>query len=331
MQFTLGQACAALGAYAHDHSSADLVAAINEAVLSLSAYDSWAKLRKVMRLQVRGPLFSLPQDAASVVRACVNGVPSTVLGREFRFLSSGPGDLASLPAGYEYLDPGVVDLGTYPTMFELPGPSRLVAYVSDSVTGAQPALVVTGHAPTGELQTVRLSPAPRATILADKSAYVPAAVFGDIVSVSLAGTPSSYVYLYAAPDADTLWGAGDAGRLVGSYHPAVKAPEFHRYLIPGASADKTYDVLCEVRVNPLPLVEESDVLPFPTLEPVKYALMSNRYLALGEIDAGVKYRELAAQSFLAAEVSEERKQTFTVENRLYPNSLGEMSQDYSFL
>lgn len=331
MQYTLKQARVALATYAHDHTTADLVASINDAVLSLSSYDAWTRLRKVMRLKVTGPYFSLPQDAASVVRACVNGIPTTVHGQEYRFLSSGPGDLSTIPTGFHFLDPGVVDLGVFPTMRELREPSHLVAYLSNAVTTQQPDLVVTGHLESGELRTVHLVPARQEAVLDSVEYYLSDDKFVDITSVVIEGTATTYINLYATPSRDDLWRDTDKGFTIGVYHPSITVPEFHRYMIPGVAPDKSVELLCEVRINPLPLVDDNDVLPFSSLEPVRHAMMANRYLALGEIDAGIKYRDLAAQFLMQVEKVEEKKQSFVVENMLYANSMGEMSDQYSFL
>ena len=40
---------------------------------------------------------------------------------------------------------------------------------------------------------------------------------------------------------------------------------------------------------------------------------------------------MAIQFMKALEITEEKKQTFVVNNMLYPNSLGEMSDEYAFL
>lgn len=331
MQFTLRQACVALGPYAYTVEDADVVSAINSAILSLSSFDAWDRLRKVIRIQVKGPYFSLPQDAASVVRACVNGTPSVVMGQDYRFLSSGPGDLTRIPTGYQYLDPGVVDLGVYPTMFELPGASHLVAYCQDSSHAAQPNIVVTGHLDNGELRTTHLSVARRENILGSVETYVSIDRFSDVTSVVIDGPASSYIYLYAVRKKEDLWKKDSEGVVVGQYHPHIVVPEFRRYMVPGANNGKVYDILCEVRINPLPLVDDNDVLPFSTLEPVKYALMANRYFSLGEVDAGIKYRELAIQTLTLSDRTEEKKQTLVVNNMVIPNSLGEMSEQYAFL
>ena len=331
MQFTLRQARAALSAYAHDHTTPDLIASINDAILTLSSYDAWARLRKVMRLKVTGPYFSLPQDADSVVRACVNGIPTSVLGQDYRFLSSGPGDLSTIPTGFHFLDPGVIDLGVFPTMREIKEPSHLVAYISDTGAPTQPDLVVTGHIEGGELRTIHLPPAKQETVLQSVEYYVSDEKFIDVTSVVIDGTATAYLNLYATPTKEALWNTDDTGIVLGTYHPEILAPEFHRYMIPGVASNKSVELLCEVRINPLPLVDDNDVLPFGSLEPVKYAMMANRYFTIGEIDAGIKYRDLAVQFLTAAEASESKKQTFVVENMLYSNSLGEMSDNYSFL
>lgn len=331
MQFTLRQARTALATYAHDHSTLNLVASINDAVLSLSSYDAWARLRKVMRLKIKGPYFSLPQDAASVVRACVNGIPTSVLGQEYRFLSSGPGDLSTIPTGFHFLDPGVIDLGVFPTMRELREPSYLVAYLSDTANSQQPDLVVTGHTESGELRTFHLTPARREAVLDSVEFYVTDCKLVDVTSVVIDGAASAYINLYATPAKENLWKDADTGYDIGKYHPEIIAPEFHRYMIPGLPEGKSVELLCEVRINPLPLVDDNDVLPFSSLEPVKYAMMANRYFTLGEIDAGIKYRDLAAQMLMQADKTEEKKQSFVVENMLYANSMGEMSDQYSFL
>lgn len=307
MRYTLHQARRALKDHAFRAGYTDIVAAINSAIVGLSCFESWDRLRKVVHMQVTGPYFTLPQDAASLTRACINGAPATVHGQDYRFLSSGPGDLTNVPYGYSDIAPGVVDLGIYPTMRPLLAPSTLTLASAAPYT---PSVTVTGHTADGLIVTE----------------VIPAGstgeqVFADITAVTVAETEApSYLKLLAEADGVSY--------AVSVFHPRVAAPEFHRYFIRDVDPEKTYDLLCEVKLNPLPLVEDTDVLPFPTLEPIRHYIMAERNFNTGEVDAGTKYQNLAIQAMVQLERAEDKKQTFTVINSLYDNSLGKMSDDY---
>lgn len=326
MAITLKQACSALSSVAQFPTQSDLVSAINRALDSLSGYQAWSRCRKVIRVRSVGPYFSLPQDAASVVRACVNGTPSTVHSQDYRFLSSGPGDLTEVPTGFQRLDPGVVDLGLFPTYRDLTQPSVLAVDFSEGCRSRTKVIVV-GHDSSGKIIREELTPVKSDSLYVGKSEKT----FSDITSVVLTDDSSTtYLTLRAYPSI-TENTIPDEGLILGSYHPKITVPEFHRYMVPGVRPDQAIDLLCEVRINNLPLVDMNDVLPLPFLDPIEHMILSSINVSIGEITAAEKLRELAVGELAMNQATEERKQTFTVVNSLYPLSPGEMSDRYAML
>lgn len=307
MRYTLHQARLALKDHAYRAGYTDLTAAINSAIVGLACFESWDRLRKILQFRVTGQQFSLPQDAASLVRVCVNGTPSTVHGQDFRFLSSGPGDLTRAPVGYTDVTPGVVDLGIYPTMRALSSPSTLSI---PAVTGATPKVTITGYDSDSRMITE--------TIAAGASGEK---VFADITAVSLEESDAAgYIELHATHEGQDY--------LLSSYHPRIAAPEFHRYFIRDVQKDKPVELLCEVKINPLPLILDTDVLPFPTLEPIRHYIMAERNFNIGEVDAGTKYQNLAIQAMSQLDRTEDTRQSFKVINELYDTSMGRLSDEY---
>ena len=86
MQYTLGQAKKRLAASCNAYGQNDLRDLINNAIQALAGMTGWECLRKVLRFSSAGPGFVLPQGCAGLVRACVNGRPTTVRGQDFRFI-----------------------------------------------------------------------------------------------------------------------------------------------------------------------------------------------------------------------------------------------------
>ena len=279
MTYTLGQAKKRLQASIHAYGVIDVRDAVNRAVEALAGLSGWECLRQVIRISSVGPCFTLPQGSAGLVRACVNGRPTTVRGQDFRFMHSGPGDvdMANPPFGFAVVPPrNVLDLGFKPVMVEPERPFRIFA-VSDG-TDAQPNVIVQGvdtdgryvESSVGVYSKLVVSDLGAVVSGCDpEDAVVDSKFFQAITAVVLDESCADYLTLYAE-DAETY------DRFpIAVYHPEVKNPKFRKYSIPGVGPDQPVDLLVETRVSPLPLVRDSDQLPFEGLDPVEWMINYN--------------------------------------------------------
>lgn len=331
MIYTLGQAKKRLQASIHAYGVIDVRDAVNRAIEALAGLSGWECLRQVIRLSSVGPCFTLPQGSMGLVRACVNGRPTTVRGQDFRFMHSGPGDIdmANPPFGFSKVSPrNILDLGFKPVMVEPERPFRIFA-VSDG-TDPQPDIVVQGVDPEGryiessvhvygklvvdDLGATVSGCDPADAIVNDK-------FFQAITAVVLDESCSDYLTLYAE-DAETY------DRFpIAVYHPEVKNPKFRKYSIPGVGPDQPVDLLVETRVTPLPLVRDSDQFPFEGLDPVEWMINYNWCMKSGEVDKAEKFKVQAVQWLKSNEVANDTVQTQIVINSVYENSMGEVSND----
>lgn len=330
--YTLAQARKALagtatGAYLSD----DVDAEINKAVYALSGMNGWECLRKTVRFVSAGPVFALPQGFAGLVRVCVNGKPSTVRGQDFRFLQSGPGDLRHPPRGFVRVPQrNVQDVGTSPVMFEPARPFRVFACSEgESVDGA---LVVSGTRPDG--RTVKLTLDSVRSAEYDGSGNL---VEGTVEPVDVEPSPIAlsrideivvgdgvrhHVSLYAADDENRSFRVQLA-----YYNPRIKVPVFRRYEIVDVPPGAPVEVLAEARIDYVPLVEDTDVLPFPALEPVEWMIRADWAMKSGEVTQAQNYRNQALNWLKAQEVAEDTVQTQVVVNSVYAGSMGELSEE----
>lgn len=331
MRYTLGQAAKKLGASTGAYGITDVRDAVNRAVESLAGMSGWECLRQVFRISSVGPCFTLPQGSAGLVRVCVNGQPSHVRGQDFRFLHSGPGDfdMDRPPLGFRPVGArNVLDIGMRPVMYDPDGPFRIFAIADGE--DAQPPMQVRGVRPDGRLAGVSATVHPKAVYdaLGDKVSgmepdeAVPAGeVFQTITEVVLDNDARDYVTLYAE-DVETL-----ERFPIAVYNPEVKAPQFRKYSITGIAPGQVAELLVEVRVEPLPLVRDSDLLPFDGLDPVEWVIAADWCMKSGEIDKAQKYTDRAAQWLKAKEVTNDTVQTPIVVNSLFDGSMGEISGD----
>lgn len=315
MQYTLGQAARKLATTSHAYGAADVRESINDAIQALAGLSGWECLRKVVRIVSARPAFALPLGCAGLVRACVGGLPVSVRGQDFEFLHSGPGDISRPPAGFCAIHPSnILDRGYHPLMLDVPGPYRL-----DAVSRGDedpPPLTVKGISPGGDIVTVEI---PVAGASEESEDGPSDASFVDVLSVTVDECARSYVDLYATDARGTR-------TRVAAYHPAVVAPRFRRYEIHGM-APRPVDILAEVRIDPLPMTEDSDVLPFDTLEPIEWMMQALWYTKSGEIDAAQKMHALAANWLKAREVVNATVQTPVIANSLFRGSPGELSME----
>ena len=314
MQYTLGQAAKALSHVTHAYGSTDVRAAINSAVQALAGMAGWERLRRVVRILSAHPAFALPQGCAGLVRACVAGRPVTIRGQDFEFLHSGPGHLSRPPAGFSPVAPGnILDRGVHPIPFVPKAPFRLYA---ESSVEDEPDLSAKGIADDGRCirrDSVRVVKTGSEPILTDVA-------FTDLTGLVLPDDLRAYVEL-CCEDADGV------RYPVSRLNPEVKAPEFHRYEVQGTVPRQGVEILAEVRLDPLPLVDDDDIVPFDTLDPIGWMMQADWMVRSGEVDAAQKLHALAAGWLKTRETTADMVQSSLVVNSIFDNSLGEVSME----
>lgn len=329
MRYTLEQACERLASYQHAYGVTDVKTAINSAIQALAGLSGWECLRKVVRFSSAGPAFALPQGCAGLVRACVNGKPVTMRGQDFRFLLSGPGDEFNRPSrGYSLVPPGNIESdGFSPIIFKPRGPFRLFAY-SDG-TG-EPSLTVRGVDRSGrQVQAVLPMNAFPAydnlgalvSGMAPEDVVPDSTEFLEITEVVLDKCATQYVTLYARET------SSDVITKIAIYHPSVRVPLFRHYRIAGYPEGRPLEILAEVRIDPLPLVNDTDVLPFDGIEPIEYMILYAWKMQSSEVDAARKFKEEAATWLRAHEVADNTVQTSLTFNCVTTGSMGEVSRE----
>lgn len=315
MRYTLGDAKRILTGSAHSKVT-NIREKINDAIQALCGANPWEHefLRRVVRITSAKPVFSLPQGVAGLVRACVNGRPVTLHGQDFQFLSSGPGDLNHVGAGYvQYAAQDLEDLGESP-VWEQPQDFVCLAacYKGEK---PQPPLTVTGIGLEGDEVTFKLTP----------RSFAEGRLFDEehpvrmILSVVLDEATDGYVDLSSRP----IEGGHDY-TVIGNYHPKDKVPLFHRYRIPNFRSGPC-DILAEVQIDPWPLVDDSDIVPFPSLEPIKCMMLAQWNSQNNETSTAEKYEKQAMSWLTRFNTKKNTFQTATVLNVPYNGSMGELS------
>ena len=175
--------------------------------------------------------------------------------------------------------------------------------------------VVTGIGVDGSDVTVRLLPSVKGSDLVYETT-VPVFQIRDVV---LHEATDDYVTLYAKP----VRGEAEP-RVLARYHPKEKVPVFHRYRIPRFH-DGPYDILAEVQIDPWPLVADEDVIPFPTLEPIKCMMLAQWNQQNNETATAEKFEKQAMQWLTRFNAKKNIIQTATVVNVPYNGSMGELS------
>lgn len=329
MRYTLGKAKKIMAASASAYGQTELRDLINQAIAALSGLNGWECLRKVLRFSSVGPGIVLPQGCAGLVRACVNGSPMTVRGPDFRFLHSGPGEIGTPPFGFSPVKPSnILDLGMKPVMREMPRPFRVYAL---SLADDAPPVIIRGLTPEGE--SVRMSVIPEKAAVYDKYGEVVKGYEYDkapiqneqllqvITDVRIDPDSEHYVYLYGED------GFTSFRDLIGQYHPFIECPEFRHYSISEVPPDAPVELLLETRIEPLPLVEDSDIVPLPSLEPIEWMIRANWQMKAGETSAAQRYQDMAVRWLKAQEVVNDDIQTSVVVNSSFIGSPGEISME----
>lgn len=321
--YTFGQAKQMLSRAPYLHGTTDVGEQINNAVAALAGLNGWEFLRRLVRLFSATPVFSLPQGVAGLVRVCVNGAPASLRGTDYQFLHSGPGDLDNyLRQGFSLIPTReVADMGFSPLMYPLGSPSVLLATSAgaDEHTTEPMTVRVSGYALNGErisrqYDVVQGTPdvAPVYEDFYDNRDTT----FMTVESVVLGGNVDDYV---------TLWGLGSDNSVVllGHYHPAVKAPKFRQYRIKTARPGP-FDILAEVRIDPLPLVNDDDIVPIPSLEPIRLMMLYEHQVAMNELQSAQQYMQQAMQWLQQMQVADNTVQTPVVQNVLFEGSGGDI-------
>ena len=336
MYYTLAQVrgslAGATGAYTV--SDVDQVAKlnwdINKAIQGLSGLSGWECLRRTVRFLSAGPVFALPQGYAGLVRVCINGRPAALRGQDFRFLQAGPGDLSRPPRGFI----PVSDAGLSPVIYEPTQAFKVFAYTDAGVSVVEPSVVITGVRPDGrtarievplnhypEYDSVTGDLVPGTCEPAD--AALSSVVFSKIDSVVIPSTMTGYVTLYAADEAD------ETNRYqIACYNPQIPVPMFRRYELAGVPDQMPVEILAETRIAPVPLVRDTDVVPFEApFEPIEWMIRADWAMKSGEVNQAQNYRNQAMNWLKAHEVTDDTIQTQVVVNSVYAGSMGELSEE----
>lgn len=332
MLYTFKQALDDLSSSSSSYRDEDLKKSVNRAMRALASLDAWKCMRRMIRFSSVGPCFTLPQGLAGLVRVCVNGRPSTVRGQDFRFIQSGPGDRWRVPPGFTPVSvSNVLDNGTSPLMLEPPGEFQLFAF-SDSFGDEDFKLTVSGVDPSGRRRTVTTAlrkyedtPGGGGVLPEDVHVDDMTTPFSTVTSVVLPDYPagrSDSVTLYCAD----MWDP-DRRFPVALYDYRVKAPQFRRYEIPGIHPHQHVELLVEARIDPLPLVNDDDVLPFETLDPIEWMIRSDWAMKSGEPAQAQSYRDQAAACLKRMESVDDTVQTQIVVNSVMIGTPGEISYE----
>jgi hypothetical protein len=322
MTYTLRDAKEKLARFAGAYGGADLSHVINEALDTLSLTKSWQSMRKVMRFNVEGEFFALPQDCGRIIRAAVDGVPTQVRGQDFEFLSAGTGDFDY----FEGTGLGILMVkreGIGPTMYQIPvNGGRLAAFSATPPTAGLVKVKI--RTDDDEIVTVdvpcRSGFADDADPASVDAAHVTALTAVEILGVVLPSDASAYINLYSTD--------GTAFAFLSHMHPRVKVPEFTRYRLPGFSAttsDGEYRLLVECGLRFLPLIDDDEPIPLSSIRPLQYMLQSFYAMDCGEVRAADEYRARAEAELTRREDTENEKQGIVVLNPLYSGSNGEAS------
>lgn len=330
MKYTFGDAKKILSACCHAKLT-DIGDKINMAIAALCSLNPWEHefLRQVVRLTSVSPVISLPQGATGLVRACVNGKPTTLHGQDFQFLSGGPGDLLKVPFGYSALGDDILDQGSFPVWRQPAGYARLCAVrCGDDEQGK---VIVEAMSAVNELITFELTPQSPT----EKRVYN-GPLIRTVISVTIGDRADesarpSYIKLFMQ---DLCPDGTYREHCVAKYHPDVHVPEFRCYRLPSPQAihlrpGEAYDILAEIQYEPLPLVEDTDVIPIPSLEPIKAMLLYEYNNQNLETDAADKYLTQAMTWITRMNSARNTQQGPTVINVQREGSLGELSDYYA--
>lgn len=328
--YTLGQAKIILKNAAYLHGDGDVGMQIDAAVQALAGLSGWEFLRRLVRTFSAGPVFSLPQGSADLVRACVNGRPASRHSTDYQFLHSGPGDLDRyVQHGFSPVrSSDIADLGFSPLMVPVESPSSFVA-VSRFVESPDPSgklrpqapVTISGIGTDGSCKKISV-PVIQGGLseLPPDDAFDMTDVFSSVTGIVLDQFADEYITIYKKD----VYGAVT---LAAHCHPRIQVPQFHQFRI-SSSIPPPYDILAEVRIDPLPLVNDDDIIPIPSLEPIKHMMLYNANLAMNEQQTAQSYMQMATAWLGQMQQANNTVQTPVVQNVLFEGSSGELTGEY---
>ena len=329
MEYTFAQAKRILGSATYLRGTSDVGTMINNAVQALAGLSGWQFMRRLVRTFSASPVFTLPQGTAELVRVCVNGKPASLHPTDYQFLHSGPGDLDRyLARGFRMLGGGdVADLGYSPTQVPVPEPSCLcvvspyVTVQKDGETRPQAPVTVSGLSVSGERITRKYDVIQGSLYeYPEYSSFDFSTSFAAVDSVVLDEQADEYITLYGMTAHGSMY-------LLGHYHPEFKVPKFRMYQISGTTRGP-YDILAEVRMDPVPCIDDADVVPVPSLEPIKMMMLYDANMAMNEQQTAQGYLQQATQWLSQMQVTDNTVQTPVVQNTLFEGSGGELSEEF---
>jgi hypothetical protein len=324
-EYTFGQAKQMLARAPYLHGTADIGELINNAVSALAGLNGWEFLRRLVRMFSPTPVISLPQGVAGLTRICLNGRPASIHGTDYQFMHSGPGDLDGfLRRGFRLLPGGdLADLGYSPIMVPMPAPMHFAATSAHYDDRPQAPITVSGLTPNGERATLTLDVGSGQPGVAPDYAEFHADAATQLINVE------SVVLDAHADDYITLWGMDQRGvvRMLGHYHPSVQVPKFRQYRI--SAGPGPYDILAEARIDPLPLVNDEDVVPIPSLEPIRLMMLYEHQIAMNELQSAQQYMQQAVQWLQQMQVADNTVQTPVVQNTLFEGSGGDVEPSWN--
>lgn len=327
MRYTFGDAKRILASAGQSNHGTDIGERINLAVQALAGLSGWEFMRRLVRTISASPVFSLPQGTAGLVRACINGRPASIHATDYQFLHSGPGDLAKPPPGFRLLRGAeIADAGFSPLQIEPDEPAQFVAtsrYVSADKPGAgyrpQPDIVITGVTDGGERVSYSV-PVIQGTLgTLPEYKYFDGPRFAAVENVVLGDSTDETINLYSMT-------AHGAISFAAQYHPSVHVPLFHRYEVVGAPGP-VFDILAEVRIEPLPLIDDNDVVPLPSLEPIKSMMLYDANMIMNEMQTAEGYKTQAESWLAKMQIADNTVQSPVVLNTLFEGSGGDISEE----
>lgn len=331
MYYTFAQAKLKLARFA-DGGTCGVGQAINDAVEMLSATESWRCMERIVRIYAYDQVIPLPQNVAAIMRATIEGTPSHIWGTDYQFISSGVGDLDFQASGLGLTDIG----GGQCVMFDIPDGKMVKLFAISDIPADKGkilklrVLVADGTERNWAVPIGAWLGQIPGQIDGAQTSYTPPCVKVD--KVIIPDALSGYVSLYGQAFDDET----DI-RFLGKYHPAITVPDFRRYRInqalPAAvgGVPTALNILAQVRLNFVPLVEDTDVIPFDSLFAVQTMIQAQKELNAGNVDQGMKLQGLAIGLLETKQQTQIRVQGITVENALYDMSPGSQSETYQNL
>lgn len=328
--YTFGQAKSLLRNSAYLHGDGDIGAQIDAAVQSLAGLSGWQFMRGLVRTFSAGPVLTLPQGSADLTRVCVNGRPASLHAQDYQFLHSGPGDLDGyVRHGFSLVrGSDVADLGHSPLMVQPRSPACFVAvsrYVDvpdpSGKTRPQAPVSISGTAPDGSLVKASV-PVIQGSLHEYPSyeSFDQTVWFSSVSNVVLDQFADEYITIYMMDTHGVI-------SMAAHCHPRIQVPRFRQYRI-SSPVHPPYDILAEVRLDPLPLVDDDDVIPIPSLEPIKHMMLYNANLAMNEQQTAQSYLQMATSWLNQMQQADNTIQTPVVQNVLYEGSGGELTEEF---